>query len=249
MIIRTFPNADKIRLVAEGIKARLLQLGLNQADLDQILHQHPQYQLQLYENKLAVFFNESHRKLQYHVFVDFHSAKMQYRSGAHINAEKLVKAVVGKSKTSLKVLDATAGFGKDSYLLALAGCQITACESNPLMFALLKDGFLRGEIETIDLKHDNSQTVIDEGEYDVIYLDPMYPQSGKSAKNNKDMAFLQDIVGHQPEMAEILLEKSLKSKTKKIVVKRPVKSEFVLGKKPTSQIISKAVRFDIYARS
>ena len=71
-------------------------------------------------------------------------------------------------------------------------------------------------IETIDLKHDNSQTVIDEGEYDVIYLDPMYPQSGKSAKTIKRHGiFLQDIVYQWPEMAEILLEKSLKSKTKK----------------------------------
>jgi 16S rRNA (guanine1516-N2)-methyltransferase len=236
-------------LVAEDIKARLLQLGLNPKDLDPILHQHPQYQLQLHENKLSVFFNESKKKLQYYVFVDFNSAKMQYRSQAHINAEKLVKAVIGKNKTSLKVLDATAGFGKDCYLLALAGCEVNACESNLLMFALLKDGFLRANIKAINLTHDDSQTVIDEGEYDVIYLDPMYPQSGKSAKNNKDMTFLQDIVGHQPEMAEILLEKSLKSKIRKIVVKRPVKSEFVLGKKPTSQIISKAVRFDIYARS
>ena len=77
-------------------------------------------------------------------FVDFHSAKIQYRSGAHINAEKLVKAVVGKKIKHLKVLDALP-VCKVLFVSISRFVNGQSCESNPLMFALLKDGFLRGE--------------------------------------------------------------------------------------------------------
>jgi hypothetical protein len=48
-------------------------------------------------------------------------------------------------------------------------------------------------------------------------------------------------------MAEELLTEALKSKAKKIVLKRPVKAHYVNDLKPTSQILGKAARFDIYA--
>lgn len=75
----------------------------------------------------------------------------------------------------------------------------------------------------------------------------MYPATKKSAKNNKQMMFLQAFVGHQAEMAEELFVQAKQSKAKKIVIKRPVKAGYVLDKKPTSQIIGKAARFDVYA--
>jgi hypothetical protein len=49
-------------------------------------------------------------------------------------------------------------------------------------------------------------------------------------------------------MASDLFAQAKLSKAKKIVIKRPVKASFVDNIRPTSQIIGKAARFDIYAR-
>ena len=120
------------------------------------------------------------------------------------------------------------------------------------MYALLKDGLARAvnisEIQNIHLENDNALDNIESCSADVIYIDPMYPATKKSAKNNKQMSLLQNFVGHQSEMAEKLLAKALNSNAKKIVLKRPPKSPFVNGIKPSSQILGKAARFDVYAK-
>lgn len=235
-------------LLTESLKKRLLKLGLSYNDLSPFFLQNKNYRLQINDDKLAVQYLSENNKLKYSVCVDFESGKLKYRSLSHIRAELVVKAVTGKHKNTLTVLDTTAGFGKDSYILSLAGCEVTACESNPVMYALLKDAFGRSSATQVSLINADSRNMISSNSYDVIYIDPMYPQTNKSARNNKDMSFLQDFVGHQPDMAEELFKLSLQSECKKIVIKRPPKAGFVYDKKPTSQIIGKAVRFDIYAR-
>lgn len=231
-------------MINQAISLRLELLGLNPLDLYPFLSANPAYQIELYENKLSLL----HRTDKHHVFVDFNSKQLKFRSQAHLNAELVIKAILGKKKQATSVMDCTAGFGKDSYLLSLTGCQITAYESNPLMIALLKDGLNRADIDNISLREKDALREIKTTLCQVIYIDPMYPGTKKTAKNNKHMMFLQTFVGHQTEMAEELFTQALLSKAKKIVIKRPVKTGFVLDRKPTSQIIGKAARFDIYAR-
>ncbi|MCF6318278.1 MAG: class I SAM-dependent methyltransferase, partial [Proteobacteria bacterium] len=108
-------------------------------DLDLLLSANPEYQIELFERQLALF----HKKDKHHVFVDFNSKQLKFRSEAHLNAELIIKAVLGKKKQATTIVDCTAGFGKDSYLMSLTGCKITAYENNPLMYALLKDGLNR----------------------------------------------------------------------------------------------------------
>ena len=49
---------------------------------------------------------------------------------------------VGK-KACPRVLDATAGLGRDSFVLADLGCQVLMCEREPLIAALLRSGLDR----------------------------------------------------------------------------------------------------------
>lgn len=212
--------------------------------MDPLLLANPEYKIELYQNQLSVY----HRQDKHHVFVDFNSKQLQYRSQAHLNAELVIKAVLGKKKQATSILDCTAGFGKDSYLMSLTGSKIVAYENNPLMYALLKDGLNRADINNISLHKSNALGVIKSTDCEVIYIDPMYPASKKSAKNNKQMMFLQAFVGHQSEMAEELYIQAKQSNAKKIIIKRPMKADYVLNKKPTSQIIGKAARFDVYAQ-
>ncbi len=231
-------------MLSQAVKLRIELLGLNPLDLDPVLLANTDYHIELYEQKISIF----NKKDKHHVFVDFQSKQLQFRSQAHLNAELVIKAVLGKKKQPTTIMDCTAGFGKDAYLLSLTGSQIIAYESNPLMCALLKDGLNRAGIESIILhKKDALQNII-KTTCEVIYIDPMYPATKKSAKNNKQMTFLQSFVGHQGQMAEDLFEQAKLSKVKKIVIKRPVKADFVCGKKPTSQVIGKAARFDVYAQ-
>jgi len=213
-------------------------------DLDSVLSSNNDYHIGLFEQKLSAF----HKKDKHHVFVDFQSKQLQFRSQAHLNAELVIKAVLGKKKQPTTIMDCTAGFGKDAYLMSLTGSQITAYESNSLMCALLKDGLSRAGIDSITVYKKNALQNIKKTSCEIIYIDPMYPATKKSAKNNKQMTFLQSFVGHQGKMAEELFEQAKQSKAKKIVIKRPVKANFVCDKKPTSQIIGKAARFDVYAQ-
>jgi len=231
-------------VLSQSVILRLELLGLNPLDLDPFLSSNPQYQIELYDRKLSLLnLNGKH-----HVFVDFNSKQLIFRSQAHLNAELVIKAVLGKKKQPTTIMDCTAGFGKDSYLMSLTGSRIIAYESNPVMFALLADGLNRFNIDNISLRKKDALREVKLTECEIIYIDPMYPATKKSAKNNKDMMFLQTFVGHQADMAEELFTQSLLSKAKKIVIKRPVKSDYVMNRKPTSQIIGKAARFDIYVK-
>lgn len=226
---------------------RLEKLGIDYEDLYPVLVLDPHYSLAIKNDQLGL----ANTKDKHFVSVDLFSKQLQYRSNSHLFAELVVKAVLGRNKKPLKILDCTTGFGKDSYLMALTGSKIHAYESNILMYALLKDGLDRAssipEINNIELSHGDSIKIINDCDCDVIYIDPMYPATKKSAKNNKQMSFLQSFVGHQDEMAEKLLDESLNSQAKKVVIKRPPKSQFVNNIKPSSQILGKAARFDVYA--
>jgi len=230
-------------MISAAVKLRIELLGLNPMDLDLFLTENPDYRIEIYDNKLSLL----QLKDKHHVFVDFNSKQLTFRSEAHLNAELVIKAVLGKKKQATTIMDCTAGFGKDSYLLSLTGSKVTAYENNPLMYALLKDGLKRAEIENILLKKIDAQRDLKTTDCEVVYIDPMYPASKKSAKNNKHMVFLQTFVGHQADIAEKLFLLAKQSNAKKIVIKRPVKAAYVLDQKPTSQIIGKAARFDIYA--
>jgi len=231
-------------VISQAVTLRLELLGLNPLDLVPILSQHKHYKIEIYNNMLSVYNQQD----KHHVFVDFNSKQLQFRSHSHLNAELIIKAVLGKKKQATSILDCTAGFGKDSYLMSLTGSQISAYESNPLMFALLSDGLNRSSINNITLYKKDALNFIKTSPCEVIYIDPMYPATKKSAKNNKQMALLQCFVGHQSKMAEELFIQARNSQAKKIVIKRPVKATYVNNIKPTSQVIGKAARFDVYAQ-
>lgn len=66
--------------------------------------------------------------------------RLQYHNLTH---ELLVKATKVKGREKLHVIDATAGMGEDSLLLAAAGCEVTLFEQDPVIAALLQDTMRR----------------------------------------------------------------------------------------------------------
>ncbi|CAM2949639.1 class I SAM-dependent methyltransferase [Legionella worsleiensis] len=157
-----------------------------------------------------------------------------------------------KPAAGLKIIDATAGWGRDAAILASFGAQVTMLERNPIMAALLSDALLRQSaadknnlklnIETLDTR--TYLTQLDPAEYpDVIYIDPMHPQRNKSALVKKDMQALQQMIGTDEDACD-LLHVALSHVTQRVVVKWPQKVTPL--RVPDASIEGKTVRFDLY---
>jgi 16S rRNA (guanine1516-N2)-methyltransferase len=189
------------------------------------------------------------------ISVDFLDGAMAHRQRGHVNAEHVVKAVRGRSTEILTVLDATAGLGRDCFLLALSGCRVIACERHPVVAWLLADGLWRAAgsdrtasvVSRIEFLPGSAFDAMSSRSFDVALLDPMFPEREKTALVKKEMRAFQRLVGAD-EDAKALLALARDRARLKVVVKRPA-SASPLAERPSHSINGKAGRFDVYACS
>jgi 16S rRNA (guanine1516-N2)-methyltransferase len=80
---------------------------------------------------------------------------------------------------------------------------------------------------------------------DVILLDPMFPERGKSALKDKGMRALRALVGDDLD-ASALLTLARRYVGRRVVVKRPLGAEPLAGPAPSGAIRGTTVRYDIY---
>ncbi len=177
--------------------------------------------------------------------------------------QQIAKAVGLSKGFRPHVLDATAGLGKDAFVLATLGAKMTLVERSPVVHALLENGLKRGR-SYADYNEDQDLTDIlgrmdliasDSGEYladtdamfDIVYLDPMFPERKKSALVKKEMRVFHDIVGAD-EDADRLLDIALTRAKYRVVVKRPRIAPDLAGKLPAYRLEGKSSRFDIYTK-
>lgn len=191
------------------------------------------------------------------IFVDFVSGAMAHRRKFGGGRGEAVAKAVGIKKDYLPdVIDATAGLGRDAFVLAALGCHVRMLERHPVVAALLDDGLQRGyqdvEIgewlkQRMSLIHASSITALADiaAPPDVIYLDPMYPHRQKSALVKKEMRVFQSLVGADDD-ADALLAPALALAKRRVVVKRPDYAEPLAGQKAPSAVTTKSHRFDIY---
>ena len=78
------------------------------------------------------------------VYVDFvEGAVAHRRKFGGGRGQSIAKAVGLKSGAMPTVVDATAGLGRDAFVLASLGCKVTLIERSPVVAALLQDGLTR----------------------------------------------------------------------------------------------------------
>jgi len=191
------------------------------------------------------------------IYVDFVSGTMAHRrqfGGGR--GEAVAKAVGIKGDYFPFVIDATAGLGRDAFVLAAIGCRVMMFERHPVVAALLYDGLNRAYQDPemaswlpkhLSLIHSNSfeQLSLVTDNPDVVYLDPMFPHRQKSALVKKEMRVFQQLVGSDND-ADQLLALARFIARKRVVVKRPDYAPFMAEQKPVSSIKTKNHRFDIY---
>lgn len=183
------------------------------------------------------------------IYADFSSKTWQKRRDAG-KQQGLVRAC--KPGPGLRIIDATAGWGRDAAILASFGAQVLMIERQPIMAALLKDALVRQDEKSqknlqlrliVEDAARYLQTLDPKAYPDVIYLDPMHPERQKSALVKKEMQVLQQLLG--PDLdALYLLELALDKALKRVVVKWPQQSPPLLP--PDSRVEGKSIRFDIY---
>lgn len=248
------PDAQEQEKVVHLLQALSLTLKSSAQSCD------GQYCLALNESGLSL--QKPSDKKMGGLMVDFVSGAVAYRRHHGGGTGQAVAKAIGlkQAKRTLSVLDATAGMGTDSFILASLGCQVTLFERNPYVAALLLDGLDRASgqpdvhvvTQNMNLLNTNSTTwMSDQAQsahpqlFDVVYLDPMFPHTGKSAQVKKAMQYFRDIVG-KDEDADALLEPALTLARLRVVVKRPKNSPYLNARTPTLSLEGKANRFDIY---
>jgi len=188
-------------------------------------------------------------------FVSGTSAHRRIKGGG----ELIVKAVAGSKTRRPSVLDATAGLGRDAFVLANWGYPVTALERSPVVFSLLQDGLnrarahgdlaLQAVVGRIELLHEEAGAYLSSvaSAPDVVVIDPMFPPSKKSALVKKDMRAFHYLVGPDHDSSQ-LLQAAYRVAVHRVVVKRPKKADYLAGEKPNLSIEGKAIRFDIYTK-
>ena len=174
------------------------------------------------------------------------------------SGQMIAKAVGVQSGVRPVVLDATAGLGRDAFVLASLGCNMTLIERQPIIAALLEDGLARAlqdaEVALIArqmrLLCGNAIELMSQWQGEppqVIYLDPMFPHRDKSALVKKEMRLFRPLVGDDMD-APALLEAALALASHRVVVKRPRKAPIIEGGKPSYALEGKSSRYDIYPK-
>ncbi|MCW5588226.1 MAG: class I SAM-dependent methyltransferase [Legionellales bacterium] len=152
------------------------------------------------------------------------------------------------------ILDATAGFAQDAFLLANLGAKLTLLERSPILALLIADAI--HHLDDDDIKQrfhfipgDSLQFLqTTPTAFDVIYLDPMYPHRAKSALNKKSMRLLRHLVGDDTD-AEHLLAAALPVARSRVVVKLPRLAKPLGLETPSFSLSGSAIRYDVYDRA
>lgn len=185
----------------------------------------------------------------------FHNKTLFYQRIAPAN-QTILKACSNKKRSIHSVLDLTAGWGIDSFILAQHGKQVTMLEQNALITSILntslqmaekhsrtKQAVSRIRLETCN-SHDYLRSLNSHEVFDCIYIDPMFPERKSGAKPAKEMQLLQKLTGNLNilDCFELALQKA----TNRVVVKRPAKAETLTKIIPDLSYREKTVRFDVY---
>ena len=214
----------------------------------------PSFRLQETDGSLELL--AEHRPGYGAIRADWLSAEQRRRIAAG-KRQPLARAVGLHKKADLTLLDATAGLGRDGYTLAALGATVTLVERQPLIAALLRDAHLRvsDDDESAEIASrieiaamDASELLAGGRQWDTVYLDPMYPEDGKSALPSKEMQILRDL-NRGDEDADALLLPALQRARLRVVVKRPSHAPWLGDREPSFSLAGTQLRFDIYLRS
>ena len=193
------------------------------------------------------------------VRVDFVEGALAHRRLYGGGSGQMIARAVGvQPGVRPQVFDATAGLGRDAFVLASLGCPVILSERQPIIAALLEDGLARAAgaaevapiVARMRLLQGNAIELMSHWQGDppqVIYLYPMFPHRDKSSLVKKEMRLFRPLVGDDLD-APALLQAALALASHRVVVKRPRKAPVIDGASPGYALEGKSSRYDIYPK-
>lgn len=171
--------------------------------------------------------------------------------------ELLLKA--SKLQAGMQVIDATAGFGHDSLILASTGANVAMIEQNPRMFVLLQHEITKMKshphwqklMNRIKLYFGEAVDILPTlSKADVVYLDPMFPNNSyKASQVGKHMQILHTLVTPPTFEQELQLFDTAKHQLNasgRGIVKRPKHAPYLANKIPQESWQGGVLRYDCY---
>lgn len=215
------------------------------------------YELKVIKDRLELIIADG--KVTHTIFAEFLTGPLGYRCRKGGGKNQAIARAVGlkSCKGQMTVLDATAGLGRDAFILASLGCKVQLVERSPIIAKLLLDGLTRAKqdqkaaqvVERMDVVIEDAKKVLEaltlDNCPDVVYLDPMFPHQDKSALAKIEMRLIRQVVGDDFD-ADALLSIALKRTQKRVVVKRARHAPALAGSAPSFVIEGKSNRYDIY---
>ncbi|OQW51922.1 MAG: hypothetical protein A4S09_09660 [Proteobacteria bacterium SG_bin7] len=188
------------------------------------------------------------------IYIDFgeYLSHWDHQKSSLKNA--LLAKAIGFKGEPLTVWDSTLGLAKDAFFFCLLGCKVTGTERSETIFSLLKDALERAKsdkkvysiVENLEI-YNCDALEIDKDNFDVIYIDPMYPDTKSSAAPQASMQILRDLLVTENNIHN-LIDFAQKKANLRVVIKRPPKARPV--DRPLIHSYSgKSVRYDAYRPS
>ncbi len=179
----------------------------------------------------------------------------RFRSGAG-RGHALVRAVGLKPGRPLAVVDATAGLGRDAFLLASLGATVTLIERAPAVHAMLADaiaalaaaGPAEAEIAArMLLVSGDARALLAGISADVVTVDPMHPARLGTALVKAEMRRLRALVGDDPDSAALIA--AALAAGPRVILKWPLRAALPQGlPAPSHSLAGKTVRYDVFVR-
>lgn len=188
--------------------------------------------------------------------IDFVAGALDHRRRHGGGAGQALARAVGLRKGRVPdVVDATAGLGRDAFLLAALGARVTLIERAPPVHAALAAAMARAReagadhaaiIGRMTLVHGDSITLLGDMAPEVVLVDPMHPERRKSALVKKQMRELRAVVGSDPD-SRALVEAAIAAARERVVLKWPARAAPMEGLvRPSHQIAGKTTRYDVF---
>ena len=180
--------------------------------------------------------------------------RLKYGKG---RGQNLAKAVGMKFNKNRNIVDATAGLGRDAFILASLGANVTLIERSKSIYDLLQEGFKEAEnyggqvksiIDRMLLLFGDSKNILPQISPEVVLIDTMYQPKKKSALVKNNMRLVREIVGPDSDYID-LIEIAIKFAKNRVVIKQPRHAEPLKDIKECShQILGRTTRYDVYMK-
>ena len=252
---RTFKDRDSYTRV-NGKPALTVEVlrrpGANVIDLNQKVRELVAEKTKSYPQDLTVIFSQDQS--------GFAKEQVSELQGNIVTAMALVMVMVVaamglRSGKTPMVVDATAGLGRDSFLLASLGAQVTMIERSEKMHGLLVQGMKRAAQEGSEFREIIGRMTLLKGDAkdlllgmsaEVILIDPMHPPRTNSALVKRELRQVREIVGTDEDAADLVMV-ALQNALSRVVLKWPAKADPITGIQPCShQIVGKSTRYDVF---